>query len=129
MDGLSAAASGKPIFCICSEPVLKFEKIGMAVASLAIQLGGGFIKLYDFWGTVQDAPKEVGEIVLDLKLLSRTLNELINRKDPSPYIQDALTICHDKVAVRPLTFDLSFNKQILTTADFSEGTSQHSART
>lgn len=100
----------------------------MAVASLAIQLGSGFIKLYEFWGTVQDAPKEVGQIILDLKLLSRTLNELINRKDPSPFIQDVLTICNDKIEVRPLRFiDLSSDKCYC--CSFSKGTSQHSERT
>ncbi|KAF7508364.1 hypothetical protein GJ744_009355 [Endocarpon pusillum] len=72
---------------------------GLAVVSLGVQLASGLIKLYDFWGTVRDAPQEVGEIVLDLKLLSRILNELINRKDPSPHVKDALDHCNDKVAV------------------------------
>ncbi|KAE9374686.1 hypothetical protein N431DRAFT_464918 [Stipitochalara longipes BDJ] len=81
MDGLSAAASG------------------MAVVSLAFQLAGGFIQLYDFWGTVQDAPHEVNEMLMDLKLLSRILNELVNRKDPSPHVKDALEHCDTKVEV------------------------------
>ncbi|ERF75789.1 hypothetical protein EPUS_01619 [Endocarpon pusillum Z07020] len=80
MDGFSSAASG------------------LAVVSLGLQLAGGLIKLYDFWGTVRDAPQEVGEILLDLKLLSRILDELIKRKDPSPHIKDALDCCNDKVA-------------------------------
>ena len=71
----------------------------MAFISLAIQIGGGFIKLYDFWGTVRDAPQEVSEIVLDLKLLSRILNELVNRNDPSPHVKDALEHCDAKVEV------------------------------
>jgi hypothetical protein len=71
----------------------------MAVVSLALQLAGGFIQLYDFWGTVQDAPHEVSEMLMDLKLLSRILNELINRKDPSPHVKDALEHCDAKVEV------------------------------
>lgn len=74
----------------------------MAVISLALQLAGGFIKLYDFWGTVQDAPQEVGDMLLDLKLLSRILNELVYRKDPSPHVKDALEHCDTKVEVRSL---------------------------
>jgi hypothetical protein len=73
--------------------------IGIAVVSLALQLGAGFIKLYDFWGTVQDAPHEVNEMLLDLKLLSRILNELVNRNDPSPHVKDALEHCDSKVEV------------------------------
>jgi hypothetical protein len=72
---------------------------GMAVVSLALQLAGGLIKLYDFWGTVQDAPHEVSEMLMDLKLLSRILNELVNRKDPSPHVKDALEHCDAKVEV------------------------------
>jgi len=62
---------------------------GMAVISLALQLAGGLIKLYDFWGTVQDAPHEVSEMLIDLKLLSRILKEVINRKEPNPHVKDA----------------------------------------
>jgi hypothetical protein len=68
----------------------------MAVVSLALQLAGGIIKLYDFWGTVQDAPQEVTEMLMDLRLLSRILNELVSRKDP-------LEHCDTKVEVRPVS--------------------------
>ena len=72
----------------------------MAVISLALQLAGGFIKLYDFWGTVQGAPQEVSEVLVDLKLLSRILNELVKRNDPSPHVKDVLEHCDTKVEVR-----------------------------
>jgi hypothetical protein len=75
----------------------------MAVVSLALQLAGGIIKLYDFWGTVQDAPQEVTEMLMDLRLLSRILNELVSRKDPSPHVKDALEHCDTKVEVRPVS--------------------------
>jgi predicted XRE-type DNA-binding protein len=74
----------------------------MAVISLALQLAGGFIKLYDFWGTVQDAPQEVNEMLIDLKLLSRILNELVKQKDPSPHVKDTLEHCDTKVEVSQL---------------------------
>jgi hypothetical protein len=69
----------------------------MAVISLAIQLGQGLIELYDFWGSVRDAPEEVAQMLLDLKLLSNILNELIIRKDPSSHVKDALKHCDMKV--------------------------------
>lgn len=87
-----------PKFRSC-ETLLKLQIIGIAVVSLAIQLAGSFIKLYDFWGTVRDAPDEVREIVIDLKLLSRILDELVNRSDPSPHVRDALIHCDSKVKV------------------------------
>ncbi|KAF8846789.1 hypothetical protein BDZ45DRAFT_699723 [Acephala macrosclerotiorum] len=71
----------------------------MAVISLALQLGDGLVKLYDFWGTVQDAPHEVGEMLIDLNLLSKILKELLNREDPSPHVKDVLEHCNSKVEV------------------------------
>jgi len=71
----------------------------MAVVSLALQLAKGFIDLYDFWGSVKDALEEVADMLLDLKMLSRLLNELIMRKDPSSHVRDALEHCSMKVEV------------------------------
>lgn len=76
--------------------------IGIAVVSLALQLAGGFIKLYDFWGTVQDAPHEVQEVLIDLKLLSKILDVLVKRNDSSPHVKDVLEHCDTKVEVRYL---------------------------
>jgi hypothetical protein len=69
------------------------------VVSLALQLAKGFIDLYDFWGSVKDAPEEVADILLDLRMLSRLLDELTMRKDPSPHVRDALEHCGTKVDV------------------------------
>jgi len=99
MDGLSAAASGM-LSCTTIAHIADLNDSGMAVVSLAFQLAGGLIQLYDFWGTVQDAPHEVNEMLMDLKLLSRILNELVNRKDPSPHVKDALEHCDSKVEVK-----------------------------
>lgn len=53
----------------------------IAVISLAAQLGKRLIDLYDFWGSIRDAPQEVADVLTDLKILSNILNELILRKD------------------------------------------------
>ncbi|PVH68362.1 hypothetical protein DL98DRAFT_631493 [Cadophora sp. DSE1049] len=58
----------------------------MAVISLAVQLTQGLVKLYDFWGSVRDAPDEVIQMLFDLKLLENILHGLITRKDPSPHL-------------------------------------------
>ena len=58
MDGLSSAASA------------------ISVASLAIQLASSVKELYEFWGTVKEAPEEVRTITTDLKLLSSVLEEI-----------------------------------------------------
>src|SRR4051812_7943876 len=71
--------------------------VRMAVISLAVQLAKGFIELYDFWGSVREAPEEVGEMLKDLQMLSSILNELITRNDPSPHVKDALEHCDAKV--------------------------------
>jgi hypothetical protein len=106
----------------------------MAVVSLALQLAGGLIKLYDFWGTVQDAPHEVSEMLMDLKLLSRILNELVNRKDPSPHVKDALEHCDTKVEARtPFSNPLQENSntfQVLLSIvrEFEPDFTKHSSR-
>jgi hypothetical protein len=103
MDGLSAAASGM-IRCPRKRFLyllrLRSHIVGMAVISLALQLAGGCIKLYDFWGSVQDAPREVSEVLVDLKLLSSILNELVKRKNPSVHVKNVLEHCDTKVEVR-----------------------------
>ena len=42
-------------------------------------------------------------MLMDLRLLSRILNELVSRKDPSPHVKDALEHCDTKVEVRPVS--------------------------
>ncbi|EPE27940.1 Ankyrin repeat-containing protein [Glarea lozoyensis ATCC 20868] len=69
----------------------------MAVISLAVQLAGGIIQLYDFWGSIRDAPSEVAEMLSGLKMLSNILNELVTQKNPSQHVRDALEHCDMKV--------------------------------
>lgn len=73
---------------------------GIAVISLAAQLGKGLIDLYDFWGSIRDAPQEVADVLTDLKILSNIVNELILRKDYGSHVVDALKHCELKVEVR-----------------------------
>ena len=47
-----------------------------AAVSLAIQLAENVKKLNDFWKSVQNAPKEVHDIIADLDLLSPILDEI-----------------------------------------------------
>ena len=58
MDGLSGAASG------------------MAVVSLAFQLGERIKQLYSFWLSVKEAPDDINMITTDLSLLSSVLAEM-----------------------------------------------------
>lgn len=62
MDGLSGAASG------------------MAVVSLALQLGGSIKQLYDFWDSVNGAPDEIRGITTDLSLLASVLTEMASEE-------------------------------------------------
>ncbi|KAI9876025.1 MAG: hypothetical protein M1830_007522 [Pleopsidium flavum] len=84
MDGLSAAAS-----CI-------------AVGSLSIQLAENTKRLYDFWSSVQDAPKEIQAILRDLKILLSVLQniqveEQTHGPSTSSVINNALESCLEKV--------------------------------
>jgi hypothetical protein len=75
------------------------EIIAFAVVSLALQVGGGFMKLLNFWGTVRDAPDAVNDIVMDLQLLSRILSEFVKDSSPSPQVMDVLKYCNKKIDV------------------------------
>lgn len=82
MDGLSAAASG------------------MAVVSLALQLGESIKQLYDFWGSVKDAPEDIRAITTDLGLLSSVLAEMASEEQhsgPDPTLTAVQQACRDKV--------------------------------
>jgi len=113
MDGLSGAASG--IHTPGSFGGTQLISAGMAVVSLAVQLAKGLIELYDFWGSVRDAPEEVCEMLKDLQMLSNILNELITRKDPSPHVSDALEHCYTKIEVHiPISlFHLKEQRSVL----------------
>ena len=82
MDGLSGAASG------------------MAVVSLALQLGASIKHLYDFWGSVKDAPDEFHAITTDLSLLASVLAEMAFEEqcfEPDHTLPTVLEACCDKV--------------------------------
>lgn len=83
MDGLSGAASG------------------MAVVSLAVQLGGSMKQLYDFWGSVKEAPEDVRAITTELKLLWSVLAEMASEEqhaEPDPTLTTALETCCGSVS-------------------------------
>ena len=83
MDGLSGAASG------------------IAVVSLAIQLGDSVKKLCEFWASVKEAPDDVRAITADLQLLSSVLAGIASEEqhvELDPTLIAALKACHDNVA-------------------------------
>ena len=82
MDGLSGAASG------------------IAVVSIAIQLGDSIKKLCEFWASVKEAPDDVRAITADLQLLSSVLAGIASeeqRSGPDPTLTTILEACGDKV--------------------------------
>ncbi len=83
MDGLSGAASG------------------MAVVSLAIQLGGNIKQLHDFWGSVKEAPDDIHTINTDLSLLSSVFAEMAFEEQhfgPDHTLTAILEACSDRVS-------------------------------
>lgn len=82
MDGVSGAASG------------------MAVVSLALQLGGSIKQLYDFWGSVKGAPDDIRAITTDLSLLSSLLAEMAFEEEhfaAGPKLTTVLEACRERV--------------------------------
>ena len=82
MDGFSVAASG------------------MAIVSLAFQLGESIKHLHDFWDSIQEAPDDIHAIQEDLGLLSSVLAEMadeVQDSGPDRTLTRALKTCCDKV--------------------------------
>ena len=84
MDGLSGAASV------------------IAVGSLGIQLAETVKKLYDFWNSVHDAPRDIREITKELRILLELLKEMENVELTSSiemrqFIHNAAESCLEKV--------------------------------
>ena len=81
MDGLSVAASG------------------MAVGSLAFQLGESIRQLHDFWDSIKEAADDIHTIKEDLWLLSSVLAEMANEMQhsgPDQTLTRALKACCDR---------------------------------
>ena len=81
MDGLSGAASG------------------MAVVSLAFQLGDSLKQLYNFWDSVREAPDDIHTVKKDLWLLSRVLADMakeMQHSGPDQTLTGALKLCCDR---------------------------------
>lgn len=83
MDGLSTAASG------------------FAVVSITIQLVDGIKKLHDFWNSITEAPEDIKDNLLELKVLSSVLTQIAHdkqRHEPDPTFADVLRDCCAKVS-------------------------------
>ncbi|KAI4202329.1 MAG: hypothetical protein LQ346_002003 [Caloplaca aetnensis] len=81
MDGLSTAAGG------------------VAVASFTIQLAEGIKKLHDFWSSITEAPEDIKDSLLELKVLSSVLAQIAHdkqRHEPDPTFADVLSDCDAK---------------------------------
>ncbi len=82
MDGLSAAASGA------------------AVVSLAFQLAHIVRQLCEFWASIQEAPENVRETAMELRLLSSVLAQIayeLQNVAPNETLYSALKQCSVQV--------------------------------
>ncbi|KAL8859743.1 MAG: hypothetical protein Q9178_003858 [Gyalolechia marmorata] len=82
MDGLSTAASG------------------FAIVSVTIQLADGIKKLHDFWNSIREAPEDIKDNLLELKVLSSLLTQIAHdkqRHEPDQTFADVLSGCCAKV--------------------------------
>ena len=61
-----------------------------ATVSIALQLADAARKLHDFWTSVQHSPKEMKDLLLDLKLLQRVLQDIHSEEAALPVPHEAL---------------------------------------
>jgi hypothetical protein len=66
---------------------------------LAVQVADGFIKLRNFWATVQEAPNDVRTITEELAYLSTLLTEISPEQQHAPTMTQGLELCHRKITV------------------------------
>ena len=73
---------------------------GLAVVSVTIQLADGIKKLHDFWTSIAEAPEDIKDNLLELKVLSSLLSQIAHdkqRHEPDPMFADVLRDCCAKV--------------------------------
>jgi len=54
---------------------------GMGIASLAIQIGNGVLKLKSIWDEVKEAPEEIKYLIDEIETLSLVLSEIADSDD------------------------------------------------
>lgn len=72
-----------------------------AVVSLALQLADSVKKLYDFWESVRDAPRDIQATTSDLKILQSILSNIAQdaqHTEPDEILTNALQSCNTEVA-------------------------------
>ncbi len=68
----------------------------IAVFSIAIQLADSVKKLSEFWKSVDEAPQDVNNIIIDLDLLTQVLSEIVleaRQTEPDATLASALPNC------------------------------------
>ena len=72
-----------------------------AVVSLALQLADNVKKLYDFWNSVKEAPRDIQATTSDLKILQSILSSIAHdaqHTEPDEILANALQSCNTEVA-------------------------------
>ena len=72
-----------------------------AVVSLALQLADSVKKLYDFWESVRDAPRDIQATTSDLKILQSILSSIAQdaqHTEADEILTNALQSCNTEVA-------------------------------
>ena len=72
-----------------------------AVVSLALQLADSVKKLYDFWDSVRDAPRDIQATTSDLKILQSILSSIAHdaqHTEPDEILANALQSCNTEVS-------------------------------
>jgi hypothetical protein len=84
--------------------VLSGVSSAIAVVSLAIQAADGVKKLSNFWGSIQDAPQSVSDIIEDLSIVSSALEDISHEaNNTKPHCRSlclslsGLRVCSDKI--------------------------------
>ncbi|KAI4642043.1 uncharacterized protein J4E79_011569 [Alternaria viburni] len=97
MEGLSIAANG------------------LAVISVAFQLTEACIKLYTFWETVEDAPREIIAIKEDLRFLISVFQKVESHGNSlGGCLAEGVQHCRAKIALSKLRFTANISNGSVT---------------
>ena len=80
-----------------------------AVVSLALQLADSVKKLYDFWNSVREAPRDIQATTSDLKILPSILSSIAHdaqHTEPDEILTNALQSCNTEVATLVSILDI-----------------------
>jgi hypothetical protein len=80
------------------------SQLGIALVDAAARLAQSCLKLYEFWDSIRDAPRDIQGILVDIRIMQNILSDISSEKKLAPSVLLILSSCVEKTRVRHLFY-------------------------